>query len=180
MPGGLACRALEEKVIMQIRQILAPTDFSECSAQAVACAYEFAQTFGAELVLLHVIEDLPPYIGFIPPEGAAMLLKDLERRACVELTEVLPGAKAAEVKVSRRVVVGPPPDEIVRFAVAEQVDLIVIATHGRTGFSHLFMGSVAERVLRTAPCPVMTISPMAMTGEHGHAPPLGGPHTAAG
>ena len=61
--------------MMQIRQILAPTDFSECSKQAVACAYELAQAFGAKLVLLHVVEELPSYIGFIPPGGAAMLLR---------------------------------------------------------------------------------------------------------
>ena len=64
-------------------------------------------------------------------------------------------------------VVGSPSHEIVKVAAAEQVDLIVIATHGRTGFSHLVMGSVAERVVRTAPCPVMTIRPMAVTAEHG-------------
>ncbi len=166
--------------MMQIRQILAPTDFSECSKQAVACAYELAQTFGAKLVLLHVIEELPSYIGFIPPGGAAMLLKDLERQARLDLAEVLPEAEAAEVEVTRQVVGGSPSHEIVKVAAAEKVDLIVIATHGRTGLSHLGMGSVAERVVRTAPCPVMTIRPMAVTAEHRHAPVLRGPHSMAG
>jgi universal stress protein A len=149
--------------MMQIRQILAPTDFSECSKRAVACGYELAQVFGAKLVLLHVVEELPSYIGFIPPAGAVVLLKDLERQACLNLAEVLPKAKAAGVEVTRQVAVGSPSDEIVKVAAAQKVDLIVIATHGRAGLSHLVMGSVAERVVRTAPCPVLTIRPMAGT-----------------
>jgi universal stress protein A len=166
--------------MMQIRQILAPTDFSEYSNQAVACAYDVARAFGAKLVLLHVVEELPSYIGFIPQGGAAMLLKDLERRACLDLAEVLPQGEAAEVEVARQAVVGSPSHEIVKVAAAEKVDLIVIATHGRTGFSHLVMGSVAERVVCTAPCPVMTIGPMAVTAEHGHAPVLRGPDSMTG
>jgi len=162
---------------MQIRRILTPTDFSECSRQVVTCAYELAQAVGAKLVLLHVVEDLPSYIGFIPPGGAAMLLKDLERQACLDLAAMLPEAETARVEIARRVVVGSPADKIVRLAAAEQVDLIVIATHGRTGLSHLVMGSVAERVLRTAPCPVMTIGPTAVMAEH--APVLRGAHSTA-
>jgi universal stress protein A len=177
MPG---IQVIEEDIMRRIRQILAPTDFSESSKQAVAYAYELAQTFGAKLVLLHVVEELPSYIGFIPPGGAAMLLKDLERQAHLDLAEVLPEAEAAGVEVTRQVVLGSPSHEIVKVAAAEKVDLIVIATHGRTGFSHLVMGSVAERVVRTAPCPVMTIRPMAVTTRHGHAPVLRGPHSMAG
>jgi universal stress protein A len=76
------------------------------------------------------------------------------------------------------VVVGSPADEIVKVAAAEHVDLIVIATHGRTGLSHLVMGSVAERVVRTAPCPVMTIRPIAAATEP--APVRREPHSTAG
>ena len=148
---------IEEDIVLQIRQILAPTDFSECSRQAVACGYDLAKTFGAKLVLLHVIEELPSYAGFIPPAGAIMLLRDLEHQSRLDLAEVLPEAEAAEVEVARRAVVGSPSHEIVEVAAAEKVDLIIIATHGRTGFSHLFMGSVAERVVRTATCPVLTV-----------------------
>jgi nucleotide-binding universal stress UspA family protein len=125
------------------------------------------------------VEDLPSYIGFIPPAGAAMLLADLERQARLDLVEVLPKAEAAGVEVTRQVVMGSPSDETVKVATAERIDLIVIATHGRTGLGHLVMGSVAERVVRTAPCPVMTIRPMAATTEHGHAPVRRGPHSMA-
>jgi universal stress protein A len=147
---------------MEIHQILAPTDFSEYSKQAIAYAREWAQRFGAKLVLLHVVE-LPTYRleGLPPSRLGASFLGDLERQAADELAQVLP--QEAEVEVVRRVVVGVPYRKIVEVAAAEKVDLIVMATHGRTGLSHLIMGSVAERVVRTAPCPVLTMRPTAET-----------------
>src|SRR6266511_5710538 len=151
-----------EDVTMEIRQILAPTDFSEFSKQAVQCAYELAQKFGAKLLLLHVVE-LPPYPidGFVPARTG--LLEDLQRQASLDLAQVLLEAQGATVEIRRQVVVGIPYRTIVEVAAAEKVDLIVMATHGRTGLSHLVMGSVAERVVRTAPCPVLTIRPAAPT-----------------
>jgi universal stress protein A len=147
---------------MEIHHILAPTDFSEYSKQAVECARELAQKFGAKLLLLHVVE-LPPYLdeGFVPARTG--LLEDLQRQASLDLAQVLLEAQGAKVEISRQVVVGIPYRTIVEVAAAEKVDLIVMATHGRTGLSHLVMGSVAERVVRTAPCPVLTIRPAAAT-----------------
>jgi universal stress protein A len=147
---------------MDIRHILAPTDFSEYSKKAISDALELAQTFGAKLSLLHVVE-LPPYPieGFVPPTMGADLLGDLERQASAELAQVLPDAQEAKVEVTRAVAIGSPSQKIVETAEAEHVDLIVMATHGRTGLSHLLIGSVAERVVRTAPCPVLTIRPPA-------------------
>ena len=143
---------------MEFHHILVPTDFSEYSKQAIQYARDLAQTFGATLVLLHVVE-IPPYpIEGLPPSSlGGTLLDDLEQQATSDLAQVL--AKEAEVQVVRRVVIGIPYRKIVEVAEADKVDLIVMATHGRTGFSHLFMGSVAERVVRTAPCPVLTIRP---------------------
>lgn len=147
---------------MEMHQILVPTDFSEYSKQAIAYAREWAQRFGAKLVLLHVVE-LPPYPleGPLPSRLGADFLDDLERQAADELAQILP--QEAEVEVVRRVVVGVPYRKIVEAAAAEKVDLIIMATHGRTGLSHLIMGSVAERVVRTAPCPVLTMRPSAET-----------------
>ena len=141
---------------MDIRQILAPTDFSEYSKQAVVSAYELAQTFGAKLLLLHVVEPLDyPMRSY--PHLVTTTLDYLQRQAHLDLAQMLPEAQDVKVEVTRRVVVGPPYCEIVEVARAEQADLIVMATHGRTGLSHLVMGSVAERVVRMAPCPVLTI-----------------------
>jgi universal stress protein A len=154
--------ATAEDITMEIRRILAPTDFSEPSKQAIAYALELAQTFGATLVLLHVVE-LPPYPieGLPPSQLGGTLLEDLEQQATSDLAQVL--ANEAEVKVVRRVVVGIPYRKIVVVAADEKLDLIVMATHGRTGFNHLFVGSVAEKVVRTAPCPVLTIRPSSGT-----------------
>jgi nucleotide-binding universal stress UspA family protein len=145
---------------MQFRHILAPTDFSNYSKQAVASALELAKKFGAKLSILHVIE-LPPYPveGYVPPSLTATFLEDLERQASQELAQVVPEAESAGVDVVRQVAVGSPYQKIIDMAEAEQVDLIVMATAGRTGFSRLIMGSIAERVVRTASCPVLTIRP---------------------
>jgi universal stress protein A len=146
---------------MDIRHILAPTDFSDYSKAAVSDALELAQVFGAKLSLLHVLEP-SPYLGeFTPPTLGEELLGDLERQASAELARVLPEARQATTEVTRAVVMGSPAQTIVETAEAEHVDLIVMATHGRTGLSHLFIGSVAERVVRTTPCPVLTIRPPA-------------------
>jgi len=149
---------LEEGMTMDIRQILAPTDFSEYSKEAVAYAFELAQKFGAKLLLLHVIE-MPAYPveGFVPPSIGSTLIEDLERQAWADLAQVLPEAQTDKIAVTRQVVVGIPYRKIVDVAAAEKADLIVMATHGRTGLGHLLIGSVAERVVRTAPCPVLTI-----------------------
>jgi universal stress protein A len=145
---------------MQFQHILAPTDFSEYSKKAVASALELAKTFGAKLTLLHVVE-LPPYPveGYVPPSLTATFLEDLERQASQDLGQIVPEAESAGLAVARLVAVGSPYRKIIDMAESEQVDLIVMATAGRTGVSHLVMGSIAERVVRTAPCPVLTIRP---------------------
>jgi universal stress protein A len=146
---------------MDIRHILAPTDFSDYSKKALSDAFELAQIFGAKLSLLHVLEP-SPYLGeFTLPTMGEDLLSDLERQARAALARVLPEAQNVQIEVTRSVVMGSPSLKIVETAEAEHVDLIVMATHGRTGLSHLLIGSVAERVVRTAPCPVLTIRPPA-------------------
>jgi nucleotide-binding universal stress UspA family protein len=139
---------------MEIRHILAPTNFSAPAHQAVTAACELARTFGAKLSLLHVIE-VPVYAIEV-----ALPRENLERDARRELARLLPAADAAHVEVTRLVNMGVPYQKIMETATAEQVDLIVMATHGRTGLSHLVLGSVAERVVRLAPCPVLTLRPM--------------------
>jgi universal stress protein A len=149
---------------MEIRRILAPTDFSELSKQGFKSAFELAEVFGAQLLLLHVV-DPPPYPveGIVPSHLGATLLDDLERQASNELAQMLSETQGSKVDVARRVVVGIPYRKIVEVADEEKSDLVVMTTHGRTGLSHLVMGSVAEKVVRTAPCPVLTIRPTAVT-----------------
>jgi len=147
---------------MEIRHILAPTDFSDFSKQALEYAAAFARTFGARLSLLHVIETPAfPVEGYVPPNLGTTLLADLERGARDELERLLPETEVLPVNVVREVKIGTPYRTIIETAEEEKVDLIVMATHGRTGLSHLLIGSVAERVVRTAPCPVLTVRPSA-------------------
>lgn len=147
---------------MQFRHILAPTDFSDYSKKAIVSAIELGKIFGARLTILHVVEPPPyPIEGFVPASVSSSFLEDLERQATQELAQVVPEAETSGVEVTRVVVVGTPYRNIIDTAEAEQVDLIVMATAGRTGFSHLVMGSIAERVVRTATCPVLTIRPRA-------------------
>jgi nucleotide-binding universal stress UspA family protein len=149
---------------MEIRRILAPTDFSEFSKQVLRSGLELAQTFEAKLLLLNVVEPPSyPIEGLVPSTLGANLLDDLERQANHELAAVLPEAQGAKVDVARRIVVGIPYRKILEVAEEEKADLIIMATHGRTGLSHLVMGSVAERIVRTAPCPVLTIRPTVTT-----------------
>jgi universal stress protein A len=145
---------------MEIRRILAPTDFSELSTQGLKSALELAEVFGATLLLLHVVEPPPyPVEGIVPSHLGATLLDDLERQASTDLAVILPETQGSKVEVTRQVVVGIPYRKIVEVAEEEKRDLIVMTTHGRTGLSHLVMGSVAEKIVRTAPCPVLTIRP---------------------
>jgi nucleotide-binding universal stress UspA family protein len=149
---------------MEIRRILAPTDLSELAEQGLKNALQLAEVFGAKLLLLHVVEPPPyPVEGILPSPLGATLLDDLERQASNELAELLPEAQGRKVEVARRVVSGIPYRRIVEVAEEEKTDLIVMTTHGRTGFSHLVMGSVAEKVVRTASCPVLTIRPTSVT-----------------
>jgi universal stress protein A len=140
------------------KRILVPLDFSEQSLRALAYAKTLAKPFAASLDLLHVVPN--PYIA--DPSGRYTplpqnFLDELEQDARTRLNEVLTPDERKAFSVRSIVKVGDPLFEIVEYARLEHVDLIVMGTHGRTGISHLFLGSVAERVVRTAPCPVLTV-----------------------
>jgi nucleotide-binding universal stress UspA family protein len=143
--------------MIKLKAILVPVDFSDCSDAAVKYGYALADAFGATLHLLNVVQD--PYTlpwaaeGFAAP--IADLLADWEGQAKRRLAEMVPTAPAATTLI--RTQVGTPPREIVRYAADHQIDLIVLGTHGRGPLGHMLLGSVAERVVRTAPCPVLTV-----------------------
>lgn len=141
-------------------RILVPTDFSEPSDAALDYAKTLAEKFGASLHLLHVFED--PFVtgAFaaemyvpVPPETRDALIADARKN----LVERVPEGDSARFFATTEVVTGLSARAIVDYTVANDIDLIVMGTHGRGGLAHLFMGSVAERVVRTAPCPVLTV-----------------------
>ena len=126
----------------------------EPSLHALGHATALAEAFGASIDLLHVVPN--PYLhdpaGLYLPLPASHL-KDLEGDAQKRLNDALPSADRQRFKVRTSVQVGDPAIQIVEYARLESIDLVVIGTHGRSGVAHLVLGSVAERVVRSAPCP---------------------------
>jgi nucleotide-binding universal stress UspA family protein len=140
------------------RRILHATDLSRASAPAFARAVDLARRARAMLLVVHV---LTPPSPFIAPEVSALTFEELDRRArrAAERQLARLGARArrAGVRARVRLVAGMPAEEIVRQARRARADLIVIGTHARTGLARAFLGSVAQRVLRLAPCPVLSV-----------------------
>ena len=143
-----------------ISRILVPTDFSTTSREAFGFAKTLADTFGASVHLVHAFEDpfaaalfAPEVYAPLPPDLRQNVLHDIERH----FTEWLPDVDRARLKGTSKIVDGPTAKGIVDYARRLGADLIVIGTHGRTGLAHVMLGSVAERVVREAPCPVLTV-----------------------
>jgi nucleotide-binding universal stress UspA family protein len=145
---------------IRIQRILLPTDFSTHSAAATKYACELVTRFDAELHLLHTLE---VHVASTPNFGMGLALPKYihESRAAAEqsLSGVLDSQWSVGRTVIQAVVEGSPKVEIVRYARTHAIDLIVLATHGRSGLAHVIMGSVAESVVRIAPCPVLTVRP---------------------
>ena len=143
--------------MINLKRILVPTDFSECSDAALRYGLELARKFGASLYLLHVIQDpaTQPWAaeGFVVPllDAVEQWQKDAQAR----LEKSIPEDDRA--KAIFACVIASPFTEILRYAAANDIDLIVMGTHGRGGVSHVFLGSIAEKVVRRAPCPVLTV-----------------------
>lgn len=151
---------------MEIKRILYPTDFSEHSEAAWPYALAFTKMCEAELFLLHVVSPPPRAYGEYAVEyDPQKLLEGMVAEAEASLQRMAEGAKSEGLILHSLVKVGTDFAEIVAAAKQEGIDLIIMGTHGRTGFSHLLLGSVAERVVRRAPCPVLTVKHPAMQAE---------------
>jgi universal stress protein A len=147
--------------MLPVKRILCPTDFSEPSYEGLKAANELAEHFSAELCLVHVVAPVPMPMAQAPavPEAfnVASYRTELEASAQRSLHEVVEQKLPKELRVRQIIGHGEAASEIVRIAEEETVDLIVIATHGLTGWRHLIFGSVAEKVVRLATAPVLTI-----------------------
>ncbi len=145
--------------MLPLKKILCPTDFSGPSCMALDRACELAQYFSAELLVVNVVLPVPTGsapvhpIGFNVPSYQKQLRENTEKSLEELIRERIPD----EVEVRGIVLHGQPADEIIRVAKDEDVDIIVISTHGGTGLDHLIFGSVAEKVIRYADHPVLTI-----------------------
>ena len=141
--------------MIRIQNILVPYDFSEFSRKALEYACELASQFHAKLHIIHVVEPMPTMFA----EGASLLQEtdaELTQSAQKHLGE-LPGREWSHLAVTRDFRVGTAFVEIIRYARENDIDVIVAGTHGRGAVAHMLLGSVAELVVRKAPCPVLIV-----------------------
>jgi universal stress protein A len=145
--------------MIDLHRILVPTDFSTHSHNALTYAAAFAEKFGAELYLLHVVQDLalfiPEAVSVAPP--AMPPIEQMTAGVREALERVVLENDLNRFTVHCEVREGTPFYEIIQFAKEANVDLIIMGTHGRSGLAHVLLGSVTERVVRKAPCPVLTV-----------------------
>jgi universal stress protein A len=148
---------MKERTMLPLGTVLHPTDFSENSEYAFRVACGLARDYKARLILLHVMA--PPMViyagGPVPAETWPSI--DEVQEKLRELQE-----QAHHVRVETQVMEGDPVDMILRAAEETDCDVVVMGTHGRTGLGRLLMGSVAEAVIRKAPCPVLSVKPAPM------------------
>jgi len=145
---------------MEIRSILMPTDFSECASHALEYAASFARIHKAKLICLHVIEPIIPavgYTGIADPLSLSDVSEQMEESAERELPKIADCQECNDIEVEEIIAHGDAAAEVVRTAKEKDVDLIVIASHGRTGLGRILFGSTAESVVRHAHCPVLVV-----------------------
>ena len=145
---------------VSLKKILVPQDFSEYSLHALKYAVTFAELFKSELIVLHIVEPIvyPADFSFGQVSIPAME-EEIRKHSEEQLNELVEREIPAAIKATPIIRVGKPFIEIVEVAKGENADLIVISSHGRTGMDHVLFGSTADKVVRKAPCPVLTIRP---------------------
>lgn len=144
--------------MIALKNILVATDFSESAAVALAYGRDLARTFNAQLHVVHVVEDVlmrySPEVSFAVPE----LQRDLEKRATRDLAALVTDDDRRTLQVQTAALTAANiPFAVIDYAKNHRIDLIITGTHGRGPVKHFLMGSVAERVVRNAPCPVLTV-----------------------
>ena len=146
--------------MIALKKVLVASDFSEPSDAALAYGRELARSFGAQLVVLHVVENLLTHV--VGGDGFVLTDPDVQAAVEAEGKKRVDGLISDEDRLVLRaqgviVTSNAPAFAIVDYAKSSAINLIVIGTHGRGAMAHLLMGSVAERVVRIAPCPVLTV-----------------------
>ncbi|MDZ7363270.1 MAG: universal stress protein [candidate division KSB1 bacterium] len=157
----------EPKPVTMMKQILVPLDFSNFSQRALQYAREIAGFYNARLQLLHVIQDfIPPTFYLAAAASLSRVTPELKLKIKEAMEKLFEETAGPAVTAEYHVIEGYAAHDIVDFAQENNSDLIVIATHGRTGIEHMLMGSVTEKVVRRAPCPVFTVRAFGKTLVH--------------
>jgi nucleotide-binding universal stress UspA family protein len=143
---------------MEIKTILFPTDISEGSAHAVPFVTDLTKHYGAKLYIVHVMYDVARATGwYVPHMSMDELYRDIETNARKEIEKCCVEELRGYKNIEYRILKGVPHEEILKFAEENGVDLIIMGTHSRRGLDRVIFGSTAERVVRHAPCPVLTV-----------------------
>ncbi len=144
----------------QVKKILFPIDFAENYDSLLPWVSTFVEKFGATLYVVFVAQDLTSYSTFYVPHGN---IQSFQEEAQVAATKKMAAAAKDQFKIfpqlETRVLLGSPAEKILELAKQENIDLIIMGAHGRKGLERVFFGSVADKVVTGAPCPVMTIHP---------------------
>ena len=145
--------------MVDMKTIVHPTDFSDPSKYAMKYAFAFAEEFNAKLYVVHVIEEVSSalYFDMLQAPPLAQLMEDIEKQARQALADLIPEEIKGKLEIETAVRKGAPFLEIIRFADQVGANMIVCGTHGRTGLKHALFGSVAEKVVRKASCPVLSV-----------------------
>lgn len=146
----------------RLKKILLPTDFSGCANYALPYAAAIARATRAQIICVHVVEPVVPavgYTGLADPMPIADISEQLEDSAERQLPKLAECEECTGLNVEEVIVHGDAAAEIVRVASEQEVDLIVISSHGRTGLGRIIFGSTAESVVRHASCPVLVVKP---------------------
>jgi len=145
--------------MLTLKTVLVPTDFSEASESALRYGKAMAEAFGASLHVVHVMEDLLAHAWAAEVYVSSMpqLRDEIERESRQRLGALLADGERKKFRAETALLAGNPFLEIIRYAKAHDVDLIVMGTHGRGPIAHMLLGSVAEKVVRKSPCPVLTV-----------------------
>ena len=145
-----------------IKSILVPTDFSDLSLAAMEYAKSFSIIFNTRIYMIHVVDNVPTLAFHTVDINSETALKNAIDKASIDLNEFMNTKFPQEHNIVLVVRRGEVYSEIIKFGQEEKIDLIVMATHGRTGLAHVFLGSVAEKVVRHSAVPVLTVKPQAM------------------
>lgn len=144
----------------EFKNILCPIDFSESSAKVVPYAVSLAEKFNAKLYLVYVVRELRHFTGFyIPHTSIASFEAEVARGAEKNMQNFVEEHCEGIKNLETRVIIGDVGEELNKMASSAGIDLIVMGTHGRKGLDKAIFGSVAEKVVKSAPCPVLTVNP---------------------
>jgi nucleotide-binding universal stress UspA family protein len=150
--------------MIKLKKILYPTDFSEASLEALRYAVGFARNCQAKLILMHVVNEkiFSEGLSFARVSAPEALEQEMSAEAGRQLKNIIPAADRQGLDWEMVILYGMPFLEIIRYAKDNAVDMIVIGTHGRSGMEHIMFGSTAEKVVRKAHCPVLSVKPAAV------------------